>query len=213
MGKKSTTGFWIKNIVIIVAVIVGATSFLIYGPKPPQNDSNSSSANGEKEENSVAAGVTRFYAEFRQSSRDPIAEIFGDDTIILEDHNKITVESKVEQMPDSRYAAVSQWDGAYRERAFKRGSTVMTELKQYAKEEGVNFLWDLNQDFKIRNRFLSTSTFVGTLEEIASAIDSHYNNPINVYYCEQKAVIIFTERESSFLKLNCQKSQGSFQNY
>lgn len=213
MGKKSNTGFWVKNIVIMVAVIVGAASFLIYGPKPPASDSSTNSASNKKEENSVAAGVTRFYAEFRQSSRDPIQEIFGDDTIILEDNNKTTVQAKVEQMPDSRYGTVSQWDGAYRERAFKKDSTVMTELKQYAKEEGYNFIWDLNQDFKIRNRFVSTATFVGSLEEIASAIDSHYNNPINVYYCEQKAVIIFTERESSFLKLNCQKSQGSFQNY
>lgn len=212
MKKKSNIGFWIKNAVIMIAVIAGATTFLLYGPKPPSDNSSDRSVSND-EAKGVSAGVTRFYSNFRQTSRDPIKEIYGEDTIILEDNNNETVGSKLEAMPQARYHGTSNWDGSYKERAFRQYSTIKNEATEYASQEGFNLVWDLKQDFKIRNRFTITGTLVESLEEIAGAVDSHFHHPILIYFCDQQRAIVVTERESAYLTVNCQKSQGSYQNY
>jgi hypothetical protein len=56
---------------------------------------------------------------------------------------------------------------------------------KYAQQEGVKLIWDLNQDFIIRHRFLSENSLLGALDEVASAIDANFIPKVNVYFCHK----------------------------
>lgn len=195
----------------MVAVIVGAIAFLMYVPEP---GASTESIDGDgKGTKSVAQSVTDFYSEFKQSSRDPIKEQFGDYTLMLEDNNNVEVGNAIEQSSINNYEALDNWAGDFKERAFAADSTIMTEASAHIAKEGFNLVWDLNQDFIIRNRYKSTATLAGMLEDIAGAVDSNFNQAILVYYCSKKRAFVITVRESTYLNVNCQKTTEGFSSF
>ncbi|MFT6267858.1 MAG: hypothetical protein ACJAVV_000663 [Alphaproteobacteria bacterium] len=212
MAMSKNTKFWISRISVMIAVMACALAFLTYVPDPGASLEASADSGGEKQAG-IAASVTRFYSEFKQSSNDPILERFGKDTIILEEHNEIPLGKVIDQVSPKSYRPIDNWEGNYKERAFSSQSTLMQEASAHIASEGFNLVWDLNQDFTVRHRYQSTATLVGMLEEIAAAIDSNFNQPIVVYFCTDKRALVITVRESEYLRNNCQKSNGSFQYY
>lgn len=204
------TSFWLKRIGIMLVVIVSAIAFLIFKPDTLEN---SSASTKNFKNTSVADSVSNFYAEFRQTSRDPIKERYGDYVVVLEE-NEAPIGELIENASGQLYPPMSNWDGNYTERAFSSDSTLMQEATKYAEAEGFNLVWDLKHDFIIRNRFRSNNTLVGMLEEIAGAVDANFDKPILVYFCYQKRALVLTTKENNFLANHCQKSQGSLaQNY
>ena len=210
MALSKNSKFWLSRILVIFAVIGCAIAFLMYVPDP----SSGTTADGQKKvSKSVSDSVSDFYAEFRQTSRDPIKEQFGEDTIILDEQNEAEVGNAIEQVSASSFEPLDNWQGDFKERAFAAKSTLMTEASAHIAKEGFNLVWDLEQDFVIRSRYLSNTTLVGMLEEIAGAVDSNFNQPILVYYCYKKRALVITVRESIYLTVNCQKTTNEFQSY
>ncbi|MGB3726091.1 MAG: TcpQ domain-containing protein [Glaciecola sp.] len=208
MAQSSMTSFWVKRILVMLAVIAAAIAFLIFIPEPGKNP-NSEDAS---EKPSVAANVTRFYEAFKQVSRDPIKERYGDYVVLL-DNQDTDVAERVKGATNRNYAVSDNWQGEFKERAFAKQSTLMTEANSFVLKEGYNFVWDLNQDFIIRERFISSNTLVGMLEEIAGAVDANFDHPIVVYFCHRKRTLVLTARASAYLKKNCEKSTGSIEQY
>lgn len=211
MATQSNMGFWVKRLAVMFSVMGAALAFLLYVPEP--GESVSAPAKPKRESKSISESVTNFYSEFRQSSRDPIKERYGDYTILLEDKQYDSVDEAIENSSDKDYPRLLDWQGSIKERAFPQDSTLKTEAKAYAAEEGLNLVWDLHQDFIVRHRFNSRGNLVMMLEEIAEAIDSNFNQPINVYFCQKKRALVITQRDSVYLKQNCEKSLGLSQNY
>jgi hypothetical protein len=210
MALSKNTKFWFSRIMVMVAVMACSLAFLMYVPEPGSSTSAKGRDGGSK---SLAESVSNFYAEFRHTSRDPIREQFGDYTIILEDNNDMAVGSAIDQVTENNYEPMDNWEGDFKERAFAAESTLMKEATAHIAKEGFNLVWDLNQDFVIRNRYRSTATLVGMLEDIAGAVDSNFNQPILVYYCFKKRALVITVRESTYLNVNCQKTVENFQSY
>ncbi|MDT0593587.1 TcpQ domain-containing protein [Glaciecola petra] len=208
--KDSMTNFWLKRIGAMLVVISCAIAFLVFKPE----HADKSAVNTKSLKNtSVAESVSNFYAEFRQTSRDPIKERYGEYVVVLEENNE-AVSELIDNVSDQLYPPMSNWEGNYQERAFSSQSTLMQEAKKYAAAEGFNLVWDLKHDFIIRNRFQSNNTLIGMLEEIAGAVDANFDKPILVYFCFQKRALVLTTKENNFLANNCQKSPGSLaQNY
>ena len=211
MALSTNTKFWLSRIGVMVAVIAGTVAFLLYVPEPGTEMATAGA--GEEKKNNISDSVSRFYAEFRQSSTDPIKERFGEYTILLENQNDLPLGKSIEKAVSKNYQPVSNWQGALKQRAFAASSTLKQEAANHISKEGFNLVWDLNQDFIIRNRYQSNNTLVGMLEEIAGAVDSNFGNPIFVYYCASKRAYVITERESDYLVNNCEKSGGLSQSY
>lgn len=203
--------FWLTRIIIILAVIAGAIAFLMNNPESGQTIETTK---GEgKSDASISESVSDFYEEFSHTSRDPIKEQFGEDTIMLKENNEKPVGDAIERASKNTYEPTNNWQGAFKERAFAAQSTIMQEATNHISKEGFNLVWDLDQDYVVRHRYKSTNTLTGMLEEIAGAIDSNFNQPIMIYYCSKKRALVITVRESKYLHVNCEKITSESQNY
>jgi len=211
MAKDKNTKLWLSPIIVIIAIVLAAIVFLFFVPKP--NTANTTSSGNGGDSSSISNSVSKFYAEFRQVSPDPIREQFGEDTIILEDQNDAPIDNVIEQVSENTYVPIDNWQGDFKERAFAAQSTLMKEANNHIAKEGFNLVWDLNQDFVVSHRYRSSTTLVGMLEDIAGAVDSNFNQPILVYYCFEKRALVITVRESTYLNVKCEKAANEFQSY
>ena len=201
MADKKVSAFWIKHLVLAFIVLAGALIVLVYSPKSA-DDSGMSSADSNE---NIADNLARFYEEFRLSSRDPIQEQYGDYVVALE----MPEESQTEQLiaiSSVKSPPEQNWQGQYKFRSFAQGTTIRTEAMKYAEQEGMQLIWDLNQDFIIRHRFLSENSLLATLDEVAGAIDANFIPQVNVYFCNKKRTIVIAENAGTYVTENCKKT-------
>jgi hypothetical protein len=201
MADKKVSAFWIKHLVLAFIVLACALVVLLYAPE----DSDGSGMGGADSKENIADILARFYEEFRLSSKDPIQEQYGDYVIALETPEASQTEqliaiSTVNSPPEEN------WQGQYKFRSFAQGTTIRTEAMKYAEQEGMQLIWDLNQDFIIRHRFLSENSLVATLDEIAGAIDANFIPQVNVYFCNKKRTIVIAENAGTYVIDNCKKA-------
>jgi hypothetical protein len=211
MAKHNISSFWLKRILVMLGVIASAIAFLLYIPDPSATSTlpNEPAA----EEKSVADSVSRFYTRFKTTSDDPIKQKYGNYTILLDDPADKPLGNAIEEVSQRNFRPLDDWEGAYKQRGFTKDSTLMKEAIAHGEREGYKLVWDLGQDFIVRERFVSENTYIGMLDELAGAIDANFNEPISVYFCFKKRAMVITTRESNYLRLNCIKSEGSFQEY
>jgi hypothetical protein len=204
MLNKKVPTFWLKHAVLAVIVLVGAVFVLLYQSDVTE-PSIQSSAPSSAGKNNIEENLARFYEEFRFSSKDPIKEQYGDFVVAM----KVPKASQTEQLVsivNVEQPPEQNWEGNYKFRSFAEGTTIRTEAMKYAEQEGVQLIWDLNQDFIIRHRFLTENSLLGTLDEIAGAIDANFIPQVNVYFCHKKRTIIIAENAGTYVKENCRKA-------
>lgn len=201
MADKKVSTFWIKHAVLALIVLASTLIVLVYVPE----DAAQSGMSGADSKENIADNLARFYEEFRLSSKDPIQEEFGDYVVALEmpeasQTEQLIAISTVNSPPEDN------WQGQYKFRSFAQGTTIRTEAMKYAEQEGMQLIWDLNQDFIIRQRFLSENSLLATLDEIAGAIDANFVPQVNVYFCNKKRTIVIAEDAGTYVKDNCKKA-------
>ena len=201
MADKEASSSWLKHIALALVVLVGAIVVLIYMPE----SDDSTQASKPKENMSIEENLADFYREFRLSSKDPIQAEYGDFVVSLEQPKKSQTErlvaiSNVESPPEEN------WQGEFKFRSFAKDTTIRVEAMKYAEQEGMQLIWDLSQDFIIRQRFLVENNLLGTLNEVAGAIDSNFIPEVNVYFCNKKRTIVISDRAGTYVKENCQKA-------
>ncbi|MBF7072140.1 TcpQ domain-containing protein [Glaciecola sp. MH2013] len=203
MADKNQSMFWLKHALLALVVLLAALFVLRYNPEESQQSIKSSGQDSDTRE-TIEDNVSRFYQEFRMSSRDPIKEQFGDYVVPLE-VNELSQTEQLADMPTPTKIPSENWQGELKYRAFAKGNTIMVEAIKYAEEEGMTLMWDLNQDFIIRQRFLTENTFLGSLNDVAGAIDANFIPKVDVYFCNRKRTVIITEQADSFVMENCKK--------
>jgi hypothetical protein len=203
MSKQSPLAFWTKHIILSAVVIVGAIVVIQYDPTVSEQTIASSAQSPEQRDN-ISDNLSDFYEEFRISSRDPIAELYGDYVIPLETPNE-TVAQKLIKMGNVSFPPQANWTGEQKVRAFPKDSTLRTEALKYVEEEGLSLIWDLNQDFIIRHRFQSYNTLSGTMDEIRGAVDSNFPERVLVFLCHRKRTLIITAKPQDYLIERCKK--------
>jgi len=207
MAKQSTSVFWIKHIVLAIVVISAAIFVLEYEPGL-KDSSIASSAQSKEQQASIRSNLTKFYKEFRMSSRDPIAEMYGDYVIPLEMKSE-SVAQQLIKMGNVSFPPQSNFKGEQKVRAFPKDSTLKTESSKYVEEEGLTLIWDLNQDFIIRDRFQSYNTLLGTMDEISGAIDTNFPGDVQVYMCPKKRALVMTSKPHQYLTEQCKQTSVS----
>jgi len=204
MADKQATMFWIKHLVVALVVLIAALLVLQYIPATGTGSIQSSGQPSESS-GSIEENLTRFYEKFSLTSQDPIKEQYGDYVIPLAVADATQTEQLVAIIAVDK-APTENWEGEFKFRSFAKGTTIRTEAIKYAEQEGMQLLWDLNQDFIIRHRFLSENSLLGTLDDVANAIDANFLPEVNVYFCNKKRAIVLAEKAGTYVTSNCKKA-------
>ncbi|MDO6566351.1 TcpQ domain-containing protein [Alteromonas sp. 1_MG-2023] len=200
MAKKgySNTLFWARHIALALVLIVIA-GFMIY---LQQNNSDSAPAGNPMEEKSVAKGLSEFYREFRMSSTDPVKEEQG--AFVLETGGvDPQLDNRLESMSSLTSSVDTRWTGEQKFRTFTEGSTLRESISDFAQAEGMQLIWNLDQDFVVKYQFQLDSTVAGSLAKIASAIDSSFEGEVRAYLCPEQRSLVVTAQETEFLATRC----------
>lgn len=200
MTKKgySSSLFWAKHIGLALALVIVAGIVINLNF---ENDSRPK-PEGAEEKKSVSSGLSNFYREFRMSSTDPLKDEVGDFVLELSDQDK-PLDERLEKMSSNLRPVSGRWVGEHKFRTFKAGNTLREAISAYAQQEGMQVIWDLDQDFVIKNQFQMDNTIVGSLAKIASAIDSNFNGKVQTFVCPKQRSLVVTAEHTDFLKTNC----------
>lgn len=196
----SSTSFWAKQITLAVVLVVAAGALIYF----LQTKEASPAPESRKEERSVSKGLSEFYSEFRMSATDPLKEEQGDfvlDTAGVDPD----LDGTLEKMASKTRPVDSNWTGEYKFRSFDEGNTLREAISQYAQDEGMQLIWNLEQDFVIKHQFQLDNTIAGSLAKIASAIDSSFEGEVKAYLCAEQRSLVVTAEETDFLKSQCEQ--------
>ena len=194
----SSSALWAKHIglAVVLVVIAGVLIYVL------QNEENASVADIQVEEKSVSRGLSDFYRDFRMSATDPLEEEQGDFVLDIAGVDP-NLDEKLSQMSSQTRPVEKGWTGEHKFRTFKEGNTLREAISQYAQAEGMQLIWNLEQDFVIKHRFQLDNTVAGSLAKIANAIDSSFEGEVKAYLCSQQRTLIVTAEETEFLSSNC----------
>lgn len=201
MKKKksySSSMFWVKHFALAIAVIVIAGVVIQI---QLSNDNAPKPVNAE-EKRSVSKGLSDFYREFRMSSTDPIQDEGGDMVLELSPSEQ-NIDQRLQSMSSDLKPVNGRWVGEHKYRTFKAGNTLREAISAYAEQEGMQVIWDLDQDFVIKHQFQMDNTVVGSLAKIARAIDSNFNGEVKTYVCPNQRSLVITSTATDYLIENC----------
>lgn len=194
----SSVKFWLTqlglagSLIIVAVVIVVMRKDAAEEPIPE----------GAPEKPSVASGLSNFYREFRLSSSELIKEPVGDFVLDVAG-DETPIDKRLRGMSSDLKPVSSRWEGEHKYRTFKAGSTLRTAISAYAQQEGMQLVWDLNEDFVVKHQFQSEDTIVGSLAEIAKSIDANFNGDVSAYFCPKARSLLITTNESDYVKQEC----------
>jgi len=149
----SSSSFWAKQIGLAVALVViaGVLIFVL------QNREQSAVPESQIEEKSISRGLSDFYRDFRMSATDPVEEEQGDFVLDIAGVDP-NLDSKLAQMSSQTRPVEKNWTGEHKYRTFKEGNTLREAISQYAQAEGMQLIWNLEQDFVIKYQFQLDNT-------------------------------------------------------
>lgn len=199
MAKKknfSPAMFWAKQLGLAIVLIVGA-ALLINN----QNEKVAQEKNQEKK--NINNSLSDFYAQHRMSQTKPHEEEQGDFVVDLK-KEKESLENRLNKVAAQQSAPIEgRWVGEHKFRTFSAGSTLREAITDYAQNEGMQVIWELDQDFIVKNQFQMEDTLVGSLYQIARAVDSNFSGQVVAYVCPKQRSLVITEENTEFLQENC----------
>lgn len=201
--QPSSAVFWAKHLSLALAVIIVA-SVVIY---LQLSNTGAPTPVDAPEERSVAKGLSDFYREFRMSSNDPV-KTEGGDMVLDITPSEQGLDAQLQSMSSSLKPADGRWVGEYKYRTFKAGNTLREAISSYAEQEGMQVIWDLNQDFVIKHQFQMDNTIAGSLAKIASAIDSNFEGIVATFVCPKQRSLVVTENVTEYLTQQCNRVRG-----
>lgn len=196
--QYSQTAFWVKHIGLALALILVA-AVLIY----LQNKGFDTDSGPPKEEKSVSKGLSDFYSEFRSSGS--AEEELATDFVVDLPASGQSLDQQLRKRSATLNPAKENWVGEHKYRSFKAGNTLREAITEYAEKEGMQVVWDLNQDFVIKHHFQLKSTIVGSLSQIASAVNSNFEGDVHTYVCARQRSLVVTDTLTDYVRKNCSK--------
>lgn len=198
--KPSSSLFWAKHLGLALAVVIVAGVVIHL----QLNLSSQPTPVDAPEERSVARGLSDFYREFRMSSNDPVKTEGGDMVLDLTPSDQ-SLDDRLQSMSSELKPVDGRWVGEYKFRTFKAGNTLREAISSYAEQEGMQVIWDLDQDFVIKHQFQMDNTIAGSLAKIASAIDSNFEGKVATFVCPKQRSLVVTENISEYLTSQCNR--------
>ena len=194
----SSTKFWLSQIGLAV-VLIALGAVVIYLRQETQNEPV---PEGAPEKKTVESGLSNFYREFRMTSSELIKEPQGDFTLSVGQSDE-PLDMRLKKMSSELKPVSSGWVGEHKFRTFEAGTTLRTAISQYAEEEGMQVVWDLEEDFVVKHQFQMDDTIIGSVADIAKAIDANFNGEVKGYFCPKQRSLVFTANESDYINREC----------
>tara|TARA_Y100001968_G_scaffold66606_1_gene57461 strand:- start:2159 stop:2773 length:615 start_codon:yes stop_codon:yes gene_type:complete len=201
MNKKPTsTLFWAKHLGLALAVIIVAGIVIHL----QMNMTSAPTPVDAPEERSVAKGLSDFYREFRMTANQS-ERSEGADMVLDVTPSEQSLDDRLQSMSSALKPVDSRWEGEYKYRTFRAGNTLREAISSYAEQEGMQVIWDLNQDFVIKHQFQMDNTVAGSLAKIASAIDSNFEGKVATFMCPKQRSLVVTEKVTEYLSTQCSR--------
>lgn len=200
--QTSDTFFWLKHVLLALMIIIIAGVVLFM-----QRTSDSAMRpEGAAENPSIADSMSDFYADFRLSSRHPKKEELGDFVMAVKTSDK-PLDERLKKMESLQTPISGRWVGEHKHRIFKAGSTLRSAITDYAQSEGMQVIWELEQDFIVKHPFQLDDSILGSLRMIAKTIDSSFDGEVKAYVCPRQRSLVITSTFSEYLVENCSEAR------
>ena len=201
MKKKATTSnsfFWIKHfaLALLIIVIAGIVLYL------RQTSLSTVRPEGDAGRKSISENMSDFYADYRLSSRHPREENLGDFVMEVKISEQPLGE-RLQKMESLQKPVSGRWVGEHKHRTFKAGSTLRSGITNYAQSEGMQVIWELDQDFIVKHPFQLDDSILGSLNIIAKAIDPNFDGEVKAYMCPRQRSLVITDKNSDYLEQQC----------
>ncbi len=190
--------FWLRHLALafVLVAVAGILIFLRQGNSPDELP------DGAPQEQSVSTGLSEFYREFRMSATEPVDEPAGDFVLDIAGVDS-NLDARLESMSVRTRPVEENWTGEHKNRSFKAGNTLREAITTYALAEGMQVIWNLDQDFVIKHRFQMDNTVAGSLAEIASGINSSFEGDVRVFLCSEQRSLVVSAEATPFLVDEC----------
>ena len=198
----SNSLFWLKHIslALVVIVIAGIVLFM------QQQNESAVLPEGESGQKSISSNMSNFYADYRSSSRGPIEQDLGDFVMGVKTSDKPLGE-RLQKMESLQKPISGRWVGDHKHRTFKAGSTLRSAITDYAQSEGMQVIWELDQDFIVKHPFQLDDSILGSLKIIANAIDANFAGEVKAYMCPRQRSLVITSTSSEYLTRQCAEAR------
>ena len=155
----------------------------------------------KKSKNAAADGLSRFYANLHgdDNSKGPrirnnivyLPEPKGDIVKLLEARRMVTRPLR------------KNWRGSNENYPFRLGETLFQKLSEYANSEGLEVIWWLNRDFVVKDPFRINKDIIKTAYQVGKAVEGHFSEGINVYFCNQQRALVLIDLPIPYLDEEC----------
>lgn len=199
----SESVFWAKHLALAVVIIVIGVLVIVM----QNNNQPSPQPEGEPRVKSISENMSRFYSEYRSALRAPVDEDIGDFVLDVKPSEQ-PLSERLQNMKSIQQPISSRWVGEYKHRTFKAGTTLRSAITNYAQSEGMQVIWELDQDFIVKHQFQMASTIIGSLRSIANAIDSNFSGKVKAYVCPKQRSLVITEKVSEYLENECTEARS-----
>jgi hypothetical protein len=223
-------GFWVRNIIFAIILIVLAYAFLANQdllfsldgafkqeeatevvslteptPKPAPTTTTATKSQyqqSKKTANAAAEGLSNFYAKIYGDDIDKKGPRVRNNIIFLPEPRGNLIELlQAREMIVRPYRA--NWQGKTASRAFRKGQTLYQKLAEYAEQEGLEIIWWLNRDFIIKDAFRIDKNILKTAYQVGEAVAGHFPEGINSFFCYRQRTLVFINEAPDYLYEEC----------
>lgn len=220
--------FWIRNITL--AIVLGIVAYLLlanmdliteyalgesadepatevtstesFKTDEAPNDPVVRETNEEKNTaNKAAEGLSNFYASIRPGLDGKGPTIRKNIVYLNEPTGSLEDILEARKMITRPYR--KNWRGDTESRPFRTGETLYQMLAFYAERQGLEVVWWLDRDFIVKDPFRINKNIVRTSYQIGKAIEGHFENGVDIYFCHQHRNITLISGENTYLSQNC----------
>jgi hypothetical protein len=199
--QLSNSLFWLKHVMLGLMIIAIAVVVLL------MQKSNESAVRpeGDSGKKTIASNMSDFYADYRLSSRYPREEELGDFVMGVKISDKPLGE-RLQKMESLQNPVSGRWVGEHKHRIFKAGSTLRSAITEYAQSEGMQVIWELDQDFIVKHPFQLDDSLLASLKIIGKAIDANFDGEVKAYMCPRQRSLVITSKSSEYLEKQCDEA-------
>ena len=152
--------------------------------------------------------MSKFYAEYRMSSSRPRSKELGDFVLEVEQPQQ-DMDKRLQDMEALQSTVTRGWVGEHKHRHFKAGTTLRESISAHAQAEGMQVLWELDQDFIIKQPFEMEDTIVGSLRQIALTIGANFDSgALQTWFCPKQRALVIATKTNNYLLQNCQNNDS-----
>ena len=200
--EVSNSLFWLRH-VLLALMIIAIAGIVLFMQKSNESAVRPEGDSGKK---SISSNMSDFYADYRLSSRHPREEGLGDFVRGVKTSDKPLGE-RLQKMESLQKPISGRWVGEHKHRTFKAGSTLRSAITDYAQSEGMQVIWELDQDFIVKHPFQLDDSILGSLKMIAKAIDANFDGEVKAYMCPRQRSLVITGKSSEYLEKQCAEAR------